>query len=142
MSSNGGNGDNGKPRVRPFTDHYPQWDAPTFNPESTYLTPKKDTPNKSIMSRLYESVLDSFSDARQKMIGAALKQPTVIPDSPRPQVIGTMGTALDDKKPTVDAPRPSVLGTNGRMVSNVDNMPILHPTSPVEQVLGSNGLMG
>ncbi len=131
-----------QPRVKPFTDQYPQWDEPTFRPEGSYITPKKDTANRSMMSRIYESVLDSFSDARQKMLNAALQRPSVIPDSPRPQVIGTMGTALEDKKPSTNGPSPTVLGTNGLISSRPDNMPILRPTSPIEQVLGSNGLTG
>lgn len=57
-------------RNKPFTELYPRWDAPKFDPTSTHLKPKPvtETSNRSIMSRLYESVLDSFSQARIKQL--------------------------------------------------------------------------
>jgi hypothetical protein len=72
-------------RLTPFTQLYQQWDAPTYDPSKTYLTPKpmNQSSNRSVMSRLYERVLDDFSDARMKQIMQDAKN---LETKPRPHL--------------------------------------------------------
>lgn len=106
-------------RNKPFTEMYPQWDTPTFDPARSYIQPKAPTAtnNRTVMSRLYEKVLDDFSDARMKLLREQIDAP-----NNRPQVWGTRGSVPTQIKladaPSIDPPvgppdRPIVWGTNG-----------------------------
>jgi hypothetical protein len=101
-------------RHTPFTELYPKWDAPTFDPNQTYIRPKKigETSNRSVMSRLYEHVLDSFSDARQKLLREQIDREK---RSEPPQVWGSRGSVpgIDKIADAGNDPPPQVWGSNG-----------------------------
>jgi hypothetical protein len=79
----------GSTRLTPFQEMYPTWNQPTFNIESTFLKPVKPTPggvNRSTMGRVYENVLNGFSEVRQRELQQKLDALKDLPTAAPPSV--------------------------------------------------------
>lgn len=53
---------------RPFTDMYERWDKPSFHPEDYQIRPSKDSSNRSVRARVWESITGTLRNGRIQLL--------------------------------------------------------------------------